>query len=85
MRDWDTTMQAAADELHKRQPHNPFFQWLSVGSSDALVDEIAAQLPATGNHTKRQWSFCREDSQRAFTESMGWEYVALANWMLSGV
>lgn len=85
MLDWDATMQAAAEELHSRQPHNAFFEWLAKGSSDSLVDEIVAQCPPNGSHPQEQWSFVREDSKDAWRQSMGWEFLALGDWMLSGI
>ncbi len=68
--------------LHKRDPLNPFYEWLSIGASDRLVDRVAAQIPADGKHPRRQWSTMRADAEKAWGESMGWEFVFLANEVL---
>ena len=62
MKIWDQVLQNAADVLHKRDPMNAFFRWLSEGASDGLADLIVSQVPKDGNHPMHQWSFVREDS-----------------------
>ena len=87
--DWDAVMQKAADKLHSREPKNPFFWWLARGASDDLGREILLQIPTnSGNgtgaaHPRRQWSFCRTDSEEAYKESMGWEFVMLIDHLLA--
>ena len=72
----------AADVLHKRDPMNAFFNWLSEGASDGLADLIVSQVPKDGNHPMQQWSFVREDSSKAWNESMGWDYIFLIDHLL---
>ena len=80
---WDKTLQAAADKLHSRDPNNAFFYWLSKGASDDLAELIISQVPADGNHSKHQWSFCRADAGEAWKESMGWEFIFLIDHLLA--
>ena len=79
---WDQVLQNAADVLHKRDPMNAFFRWLSEGASDGLADLIVSQVPKDGNHPMHQWSFVREDSSKAWEESMGWDYIFLIDHLL---
>ena len=79
---WDQVLQNSADVLHKRDPQNAFFRWLSEGTSDGLADLIISQVPKDGNHTLHQWSFVREDSEKAWEQSMGWDYIFLIDHLL---
>ena len=56
--------------------------WLSKGARDALGGLVLSQVPPDGNHAKQQWAFVREDSQRAWTESMGWDFIFLIDHLL---
>ena len=80
---WDATLQAAANKLHSRDPQNAFFYWLAKGASDELADLVMSQVPKDGNHPLQQWSFCREDKQEAWKQSMGWEFVMLIDHLLA--
>ena len=82
LNDWDQVMQNAADILHKRDPLNAFFWWLSRGSSDELANLILNQVPKNGDHRMQQWAFVRADKEKAWTESMGWEFVFLIDHLL---
>ena len=42
-----------------------------------------SQVPKDGNHPLQQWSFCREDKQEAWKQSMGWEFVMLIDHLLA--
>lgn len=57
--------------LHKRQPLNPFFQWL------ADVTVIIPEASTTSRCT--QWAWERADSECAWKESMGWDYLFIRN------
>lgn len=85
--DWDSLLQKAADKLHSRDPENAFFRWLSQGASDDLVELILSQIPkhnATSAVGKRkQWAFVRQDSEQAWAESMGWDYLFLIDHLLA--
>eukprot|EP00656_Telonema_subtile_P014706 TRINITY_DN1758_c0_g1_i7.p1 TRINITY_DN1758_c0_g1~~TRINITY_DN1758_c0_g1_i7.p1 ORF type:complete len:175 (-),score=40.83 TRINITY_DN1758_c0_g1_i7:308-832(-) len=85
LNDWDATMQAAADKLHSRDPLNPFFMWLSQGASDGLAQLVSTQVPVYNASTskRKQWSFCREDKEKAYGDSMGWEFVFLIDHLLA--
>eukprot|EP00658_Telonema_sp_P-2_P048689 TRINITY_DN37023_c0_g2_i1.p1 TRINITY_DN37023_c0_g2~~TRINITY_DN37023_c0_g2_i1.p1 ORF type:complete len:335 (+),score=62.20 TRINITY_DN37023_c0_g2_i1:38-1042(+) len=84
--DWDAVIQAAADKLHSREPLNPFFQWLSTGASDDLGRLVLSQVPMynkTRGSERKQWSFCRDDAEQAYKQSMGWEFVFLIDHLLA--
>ena len=85
--EWDTRLQAAADRLHARDPENVWFEWLAKGGSDDLATRLLSQIPLPPNSTspprmRTQWSFVREDKERAYLESMGWEFVFLIDYLL---
>merc|ERR1712096_541329 len=82
LNDWSFIKQMTVNELHKRDPQNPFYKWLSEGASDELAELILTQLPKDGNHQLHQWSFMRADSEKAYSESMGWEFVFLIDHLL---
>eukprot|EP00056_Hartaetosiga_gracilis_P020743 m.21092 g.21092 ORF g.21092 m.21092 type:complete len:340 (-) comp8680_c0_seq1:183-1202(-) len=83
MNDWDGVMQTAANVLHRRQPDNVFFQWLAQGASDSLVVKMMEQIDLIVTpHVQNQWTFVRKDSDHAFIESMGWEYILLIDHLL---
>ena len=82
LNDWDEIMQDAADILHKRDPLNAFFWWLSKGASDELGSLILSQVPKNKDHRMQQWAFVRADESKAWTESMGWEYIFLIDHLL---
>jgi hypothetical protein len=79
---WDEVLQNSANVLHKRDPQNAFFRWLSEGTSDGLADLVISQVPKDKNHKMQQWAFVREDSSKAWEESMGWDYIFLIDHLL---
>eukprot|EP00939_MAST-03C_sp_MAST-3C-sp1_P000148 g148.t1 len=83
--DWNSILQAAADKLHSRDPLNVWFEWLALGASDELSDRLLSQVPAYNVKTseRKQWSFVREDTEMAYKNSMGWEFVFLIDHLLS--
>ena len=74
------------DRLHRRQPENLFFDFLSNAThsgSQERYEYVATKLLIQarqwpGNSKKTQWSFERSDSEQAWKDSMGHEYVVLA-------
>lgn len=81
--DWDAVVQASADALHRRDPQNGFFNWLSNGASDDLVTQLVNQMPTDGERSDGwQWSFVREDSEMAWLASMGYEFIFLIDHLL---
>ena len=61
------------------------YDFLHAGSSDALASKLLSQLPTDGNHSKRQWSTMRADKEKAWLESMGWEFIFVIDLMLDSI
>ena len=82
---WDAVLQAAANKLHSREPQNVWFEWLSRGASDSLAERLISQVPVYNASTSKrlQWSFVRQDSEKAYKESMGWEFIFLIDHLLA--
>ncbi len=57
--------------LHRRQPLNPFFQWLA---GEVVV---IPRQPLNSNMT--QWAWERADSEEAWNDSMGWDFIFISN------
>lgn len=72
----------AADRLHSRQPQNPFFCYLALGAGDTCVNQLLSQVPTTAPGERSQWSFERADEEKAYVDSMGWEFITLSNLLL---
>jgi hypothetical protein len=71
---------STVEKLNERDI-NPFFVYLSgdkVKSYELLVERVSG-LP---NPSKFQWSWEREDSEKAYNESMGWDTVFMCNMLL---
>lgn len=85
--DWSSTLAKAASRLHERDPENVFFEWLAVGASDSLARRLISQVPvwntSSARSNRRQWSFVREDSEMAYKNSMGWEFVFMIDHLLA--
>ncbi|MCA2959249.1 MAG: hypothetical protein IOD12_03295 [Silvanigrellales bacterium] len=73
----------AASTLVERQPENPLFRWLHEGNTPEVVRLALEQCPARPPARRTQWSFERRGEDGAFHDSMGWECVALFNFMLA--
>jgi len=59
--------------LSRRQPRNPFFQW--------LADKPVVLPPEPENSRCIQWAWEREDSEEAWKDSMGWDFQFMRNLM----
>lgn len=70
---WGILEKAAAKKLAKRQPRNPFFQWLAGNDFEAgfLLDEIVMQISFDGQGKMHQWAWEREDAECAWKDSCG--------------
>jgi len=80
---WNDPLQVAADVLHKREPNNIFFEYLSKGKSQALADKLVNRLPFGPNDDRDQWCWERTDSENACQDSMGWDFIFAINLMLN--
>lgn len=69
------TYDKVVDILVKKDPNNPFFQWLD-GNLTGAIDLCLTQATYTSH--KREWTIERADPY----DSMGWEFVFLYNLML---
>lgn len=68
--------------LATRQPRNPFFAYLSLGSKPEVVGLTLDWCSSAQPSARVEWSFERDESQGARTRSMGWECVMLANFLI---
>lgn len=68
--------------LASAQPNNPFFQYLQQGKTEE-VKELVLELcpvPSEGEpEEKKQWSWERDEDERAWEKSMGWDCIFLTN------
>jgi len=79
---WNDALQVAADVLHKREPQNIFFEYLSKGKSQSLATKLEDRLPFGPNPGRSQWCWERTDSENACKDSMGWDFIFAINLML---
>lgn len=72
----DARIDLAAKLIAARQPKNPFFLWLLLGS-DALVQrELDAKCPNPSTALPRiDWAWQRAETDAAWTKSMVWDCV----------
>jgi hypothetical protein len=80
------------DRLHRRQPENLFFDFLSNATHSGSQERFelvatklliqARQWP--GNSRRTQWSFERSDAEQAWKDSMGHELVYLSKLLIGG-
>lgn len=86
----DADWRDVLDRLHRRQPENLFFDFLSNAThsgSQERFEYIATRLKIQmekwpGNSRRTQWSFERSDSEQAWRDSMGHEYVLLSRLLV---
>jgi len=77
-----TLTRISASMLVERQPGNPLFQWLHQGNTPEVADLTLRRCPVAAPARRIQWAVERSDEEDAFRASMGWECVALINFML---
>lgn len=80
---WNNPLQIAADKIHDREPQNIFFEYLSKGKGQGLVDKLVARLPFGPNLDRDQWCWERTDSENACQKTMGWDFIFTINLMLN--
>lgn len=71
----------ATETINKRDPGNPFFQYLREGPTDAVANIVLDLCPKDVNSipTHRfQWSWERQMSEEAWKKSMIWECIFMA-------
>ena len=73
----------AASILLAREPQNPFFQYLSSASHQDISLELLKKCPESKPPFSNQWSFERANSEQSWLSSMGWECIALINFLRS--
>ena len=76
-----------ANAILKRQPKNPFFEYLAFGPSSNLQTKLLTLCPSPGDSLefqRRQWAWERNTDSEAWLESMGWDCIFLANLIRHG-
>lgn len=77
-----TTLKALSSALSTRQSANPFFTYLSEGSSTRTYEQLLQWCPREAPVRRSEWSFERNQGDQPWLFSMGWECVMLMNFML---
>lgn len=75
-----------AGTLYSRQNANPFFQLLAEGNSAEVESKLLALCPKPGDrldYIRHQWSWERDQADQAWTLSMGWDCIFMANLLRS--
>jgi hypothetical protein len=72
----NATLDLAKTKLRERDPSNPFYNYLDK-DSNAAVNLALEQVGLSG--TNPQWSFERHGSEKAWENSMGWQFLFLSN------
>lgn len=82
---WGWLEQKGALRLAKRQPKNPFFQWLAGNNSEArfLLDEVKMYISFDGQGRMHQWAWERDDKERAWQDSCGHD-IEFMEMLLNG-
>lgn len=71
-----------AQVLVDRQPDNPFFRWLVEGSSDEVYHDLLKVIPDSRPKRLNQWLFQRDWSDKAWTQAVGYDIIAVINLVL---
>lgn len=72
--------------LASAQPNNPFFRYLEEGKTDEIKELVLELCPAPSEgepSRKAQWSWERDEDERAWKDSMGWDCIFMANLLNS--
>jgi hypothetical protein len=72
-------LDALAQSLLARQKMNPFFAYLAEGPTANVIEKTLAWCPAAPPPQRTEWSFERDELERPWERSMGWECVFLIN------
>lgn len=73
------TLNSLAEALMVRQPLNPFFNYLALGAHARVVKQTLEWCPQGHPQERTEWSFERDQAQKAWQKSMGWECIMLIN------
>lgn len=73
------SLKKAAETLVKRQPQNPFFEFVYRGKTERFISLLLKQAPNERPNQRYQWSITRDTNEQAWKDSMGWEWVYLYN------
>lgn len=74
-------MHAAIEKINKRDPGNPFFEYLRDGPTAHVRDIVLDVCPKDQASLPRklfQWSWERQTSEQAWKESMLWDCIFMA-------
>lgn len=75
---YNTILKEAAEALVRRQPNNPFFEFLYRGQTRRFYELWLSQMPTQAPEKQFQWSIARDTAEQAWKDSMGWEWLFLA-------
>ncbi|MEY3903859.1 MAG: hypothetical protein RL189_3165 [Pseudomonadota bacterium] len=76
------TLNSLTDALMIRQPLNPFFSYLAMGARPQVVELALAWCPRGQPEERAEWSFERDEVNKPWQRSMGWECIMLINFLL---
>jgi hypothetical protein len=76
------TLNSLTDALTVRQPLNPFFSYLAMGAQARVVEQTLDWCPRLQPEERAEWSFERDEANRPWQRSMGWECVMLINFLI---
>lgn len=76
-----TKIRQAAQVLASREPQNPLFQYLHVGSNETVRAQLLSICPSASRKSsyRFQWVWERKPKAESWKESMYWECIFLAN------
>jgi hypothetical protein len=77
----DTDLDLAGEALARRQPLNPFFQYLANGSSSNVVALLLSECPSVKVPSvgRSEWAWERDQRDRKWLNSMYWDCIFLGN------
>jgi len=80
------TLNETAKKLAAKESKNPFFYFVAYGNKPPMLDLILGECPSEKHPSKKrfQWSWERDDKEKAWIESMYWDCIFVANLYLHG-
>ena len=76
------TLNSLSQALAMRQGQNPFFAYLAEGASSNVLRRATEWCPRAAPSFRTEWSFERNEQDKPWERSMGWECVMLINFLL---
>jgi len=76
---FSTGLGQAANNLLRKEPNNPFFEYLAKGKTARAAQLVLEKCPKDSNHVRKQWAWQRTESEQAWLQSKGWDCTFLAN------